>query len=90
LIVPSNSSFRTWEDLRSRVIAFTDPESFTGCLLPSFELAEKNLDPADYFEKVVYTGSHDRSIMAVSANIVNAAAVDSLVWQSILEKQVAL
>jgi phosphonate transport system substrate-binding protein len=90
LMVPSDSPFRTWEDLRDKVIAFTDRESFTGCLLPSWAIAAKGYAPAEYFNKIVYTGSHDRSITAVSTNIVDAAAVMSLVWISTLEKQPAL
>jgi phosphonate transport system substrate-binding protein len=87
LLVPSDSGSRTWEDLRHKVMAFTDSESFTGCLLPSEELAERGQTPDDFFKKVIYTGSHDRSIMAVAANVVDAAAVDSLVWVSTLDKK---
>lgn len=90
LLVPANSHVQTWEDLQDKVIAFTDRESFTGCLLPSWVLAERGLTPAQYFKKIIYTGSHDRSITAVSANIVDAAAVMSLVWLSTIEKQPAL
>jgi phosphonate transport system substrate-binding protein len=90
LIVPADSRFQTWEDLRYKVMAFTDPESFTGCLLPSAELAERGHAPSDYFEKIIYTGSHDRSIQAVSSHIVDAAAIDSLIWESVLDKQPAL
>ena len=90
LLVPANSRSRTWEDLRNKVMAFTDRESFTGCLLPSWELAERGHAPTDYFKKIIYTGSHDRSITAVSTNIVDGAAVMSLVWLSVLEKQPSL
>jgi phosphonate transport system substrate-binding protein len=90
LLVPADSRFQTWEDLQHKVIAFTDRESFTGCLLPSFVLLKKGHKPTDYFKKIIYTGSHDRSITAVSKNIVDAAPVMSLVWLSTLERQPSL
>lgn len=90
LLVPSDSRFQTWEDLRDKVIAFTDRESFTGCLLPSWVFAERGVAPAEYFKKIIYTGSHGRSITAVSSNIADAAAVMSLVWSSVIEKEPSL
>jgi phosphonate transport system substrate-binding protein len=90
LLVPADSTLRTWEDLKNKVLAFTDPESFTGCLLPSAELAEKGEKPEKFLKRIIYTGSHDRSIMAVSTHAVDAAAVMSLVWFSALEKQPSL
>lgn len=90
LLVASDSPFQTWNDLKNKTMAFTDHESFTGWLLPSAALAERGANPEDYFKKVIYTGSHDRSVMAITTHTVDAAAVMSLVWFSILEKQPAL
>jgi len=90
LLVPFDSSFQTWEDLQDKVIAFTDPESFTGSVLPSAILASRGHEALSYFEKIIYTGSHDRSIMAVSANVVDAATIDSLVWFSKLQQSPSL
>jgi phosphate/phosphite/phosphonate ABC transporter binding protein len=82
LIVPARSKAQGMDDLRGSVIAFTDPESNTGCLVPSAELARAGHDPKTYFDKVIFTGSHDRSIQAVATATVGAATVDSLVWES--------
>lgn len=82
LIVPADSPAKDWEDLRGRVMAFTDPESNTGCLVPSAVLAQRGLDPKSFFKETMYTGSHDRSILAVVQGIADAAAVDALVWES--------
>ena len=35
IIAPEKSSIRTIEDLRGKTIAFTDPESNTGFIIPS-------------------------------------------------------
>ncbi|NOZ22524.1 MAG: phosphate/phosphite/phosphonate ABC transporter substrate-binding protein [Planctomycetes bacterium] len=82
LVVPSSSSAKTWSDVRGGVMAFTDPESFTGCLVPSLVLAERGDSAASFFRRTVFTGSHDRSIQAVAQGIVDMAAVDSLIWDA--------
>ncbi len=82
LIVPAGSSARSLEDLRGAVMAFTDPESNTGCLVPRAMLAERGSSPRSFFRKVVFTGSHDHSIQATALGIVDVAAVDELVWAS--------
>ena len=71
-------------------MAFTDPESNTGCLVPSARLAQMGHDPETFFAKTVFTGSHDRSILAVAVGAVDCAAVDSLVWDSNLRKKPSL
>jgi len=86
VIVPAQSSAATLDDLRGAVMAFTDSESNTGCIVPCATMLTRGLDPKSYFRKVVFTGSHDRSIMAVAHSVVDGAAVDSLVWHSALRQ----
>jgi phosphonate transport system substrate-binding protein len=83
LIVPAGSSAEQLADLRGATMAFTDPESNTGCLVPSVTLARQGSDPASFFGRVVFTGSHDRSIQSVALGLVDAAAVDALIWESL-------
>ena len=90
LIVPAKSSATRLADLQGRVMAFTDPESNTGCLVPTALLSTKGHKPETFFRKIVFTGSHDRSIQAVALGIVDAAAVDSLVWESNLREKPSL
>jgi phosphonate transport system substrate-binding protein len=80
LIVNKDSSFQRLEDLRGRTFAFTDPDSNTGRLVPTYWLAEKQEKPESFFSRIVYTYSHDNSIMAVARNLVDGAAVDSLIY----------
>lgn len=82
IIVPADSNIQSWEDLRDKVVAFTDHESFTGCMLPSMMLMDYGQVPDMFFDRIVYTSSDDRSILAVSTKAVDAAAVDSLVLVS--------
>jgi phosphonate transport system substrate-binding protein len=89
-IVPARSRRDTLEDLRGAVMAFTDPESNTGCLVPQALLVERGCDPKSFFGKTVFTGSHDRSIRSVALGVVDVAAVDSLVWESNVHRDASL
>jgi phosphonate transport system substrate-binding protein len=81
LIVNKESAYRSLEDLRGGVFAFTDPDSNTGRLVPVYWLAERNERPETFFGKTIYTYSHDNSILAVARGLVDGAAVDGLVWE---------
>ena len=82
-LVPAGSSARKIEDLQGKVMAFTDPESNTGCLVPSATLLAMGHNAESFFKRVIFTGSHDRSILSAAAGVVDCAAVDSLVWESV-------
>jgi phosphonate transport system substrate-binding protein len=81
LIVPKNSPYQRFEDLRGRVFAFTDPDSNTGAMVPRFWLAELGQTPESFFSKTIFTYSHDNSILAVAKGLVDAAAVDGHQWE---------
>ena len=81
LIVNKDSHFNKLDDLRGRVFAFTDPESNTGKLVPTYWLSQMGETPESFFEKTIYTYSHDNSIMAVAKALVDGAGVDSLIWE---------
>ncbi len=89
-IVPARSRRDALEDLRGAVMAFTDPESNTGCLVPQALLVERGYDPKSFFNETVFTGSHDRSIQSVALGVVDVAAVDSLVWGSSVQQDASL
>ncbi len=36
--------------------------------------------PEDFFSKIIFTYSHDNSILAVARGLVDGASVDSLIW----------
>jgi phosphonate transport system substrate-binding protein len=81
LIANKNSDFKNLADLRGRVFAFTDPDSNTGRLVPTFWLSEMNEKPETFFSKTIYTYSHDNAILAVAKGLVDGAAVDGLIWE---------
>jgi phosphonate transport system substrate-binding protein len=81
LIVNKYSAIKSLEDLKGRVFAFTDPESNTGALIPTYWLAQKGETPESFFKSIIYTYSHDNSILAVAKSLVDGAAVDSMIWE---------
>jgi len=89
LIVNKASQFNRIEDLKGRVFAFTDPDSNTGKLVPTYWLFEMEEQPELYFSKTIYTYSHDNSILAVAKGLVAGAAVDGLIWEYYHQKDPA-
>jgi phosphonate transport system substrate-binding protein len=81
LIVNKASHFQKIEDLKGKVFAFTDPDSNTGKLVPTYWLSQMGERPETFFSKTIYTYSHDNSILAVAKSLVDGAAVDSLIWE---------
>ena len=81
LIVHRDSPYETISDLSGKVFAFTDPASNTGAAVPTRWVAELGETPDTFFERVHYTYSHDNSIMAVAASLVDGASIDGHIWE---------
>lgn len=84
IIVPANSSVAVLKDLKGKNFAFTDPMSNTGKLVPTYMLYQLGETPGSFFKRYTFTYSHDNSIKAVAENLVDGAAVDSLVYDQIV------
>lgn len=80
-IVNKDSPIKSFEELRGKKFAFTDPRSNSGKLVPTYVLGTMNETPDTFFKEYIFTGSHDNSIEAVSLKIVDGAAVDHLIWE---------
>lgn len=80
VIVHATSQAKSLDDLRGKSFAFTDPDSNTGYLSPVFLLRQAGQSPESFFSSTIFTHSHDNSILAVARGLVDAAAVNSLVW----------
>lgn len=81
IIVPKSSVAKSLDDLKGKSFAFTDPLSNTGKLAPEYMLKLKGSTPEQFFGKVSFSGSHDKSISAVNQGLVDGASVDSLIWE---------
>lgn len=81
LIVNANSTYGSLRELKGKIFAFTDPDSNTGRLVPTFWLSEFGHSPTEFFRQIIYTHGHDNSILAVARGLVDGASVDSLIWE---------
>jgi phosphonate transport system substrate-binding protein len=87
LIVPADSADVRIEDLRGKVFAFTDPNSFTGRVYPTYLLQQIGETPEGFFARTFFTYSHDDAIRAVANGVADGASVDSLVLDFALKRQ---
>lgn len=90
LIVPADSTARRLEDLRGKRFAFTDPQSNSGKLVPTYLLAQAGEKPETFFGEIIYTYAHDKSIQAVAEKTVDGASVDSLIYEYMIKKDPTL
>ena len=80
-IVHKDSTIKSFEELRGKRFAFTDPKSNTGKMVPTYKLAKMGETPESFFKDSIFTYAHDKSIKEVALGHVDGAAVDSLIWE---------
>lgn len=73
IIVPADSEAQSLQDLKGDTLAFADPNSASGYLVPNFYLGEMGLGD-DHFASTGFAGSHDNGILAVVRGTYGAAA----------------
>ena len=76
----------TVAQLQGKTFAFVDPSSASGHLFPKAGLKGDGIDTDKYFSRVIFSGSHDASIMAVANGKVDAAAVADPIFQTAIAK----
>ncbi len=79
IITKKGSGLKTMEDIKGKIWAFTDPNSTSGTLVPTvYFYKELKIDPEKYFSKVIYSGSHEASMLAVKNGKVDAASTNDI------------
>ncbi|OPY04651.1 MAG: Phosphate-import protein PhnD precursor [Syntrophaceae bacterium PtaB.Bin038] len=79
IITKKGSGFKTMADLKGKVWAFVDPNSTSGTLVPMvYFLNELKIDPEKYFSKVIYSGSHEASMISIKTGKIDAASTNDL------------
>jgi phosphonate transport system substrate-binding protein len=79
LVARRSSDYRDIPSLAGRSVGLTDPASTSGAVLPGQEFAKVLGKPlVDHFSRLLYTGSHDRSIDSLLKGHVDAAFISSL------------
>jgi len=82
IIVHQESGIKSFDELKGKVFAFTDPLSLSGRLYPLYLLNQLKSKPETFFEKTFYTSSHEKSIESVAYGFADGAAVDSLIFKN--------
>lgn len=90
IIVPADSPAADPTGLRGKVFAFTDPLSLTGYIVPLMLFHSLGIQPEEFFQRTLFTYSHDNSIRAVAERWVDGAAVDSVVYDTLLREDAGL
>lgn len=75
IIARKDHGIRTLKDLAGKTFAFVDPSSTSGHLFPKAGLIKAGYDPDTYFSRVIFSGGHDASAIAVQNGKVDAAAI---------------
>ncbi len=79
LIAKKGSQITSIQAAKGKVFAFTDPNSTSGMLVPTiYFMKELKIEPEKYFSRVIYSGSHEASMLAVKAGKVDIAAISDL------------
>lgn len=75
MIVKADSPVQRLEDMRGRTLAFVDPNSASGFQVPGWFLRRQGMDPATFFARTGFAGSHEQGVMAVLNGTFDAAVV---------------
>jgi phosphonate transport system substrate-binding protein len=87
IIVPGDSPAKTLMDLKGKSVAFVDPASTSGGLMPSYMVKKATgMMPDQFFGKFTYAGSHDAVELAVKNRTVDAAADNDVTYPEMIAK----
>jgi phosphonate transport system substrate-binding protein len=67
MVVRKDSGINSIDDMKGHSLAFTDPNSASGYLIPSATLRAKGVDLTDgkYFSRTGFSGGHEQGVIAV-------------------------
>jgi len=86
VIARKDSGINSLADLKGHTFAFVDPTSASGHLFPKAGMMQAGYNPDTYFSRVMFSGSHDASILAVANKKVDAAPVADRILASAISK----
>ena len=90
LVSRSDSGIEKIEDLEGKVVGLTDPASTSGNLLPRVSFTDViGAQLEDHFSRVVYTGGHDLSAVAVIEGQVDVAFVATHRLDNVIDRGLA-
>lgn len=78
LIVKSDSPYKKLDDLKGKTLAWADPNSTSGYLIPLVSLRGAGIEPDKYFGKTLFSGGHEQSVLGV----INGQFDSAFTWSS--------
>ncbi len=78
LIVKADSPYKSMDDLKGRTLAWADPNSTSGYLIPLVSLRGAGIEPDKFFGKTLFSGGHEQSVLGV----INGQFESAFTWSS--------
>ncbi len=79
IIAKKGSPITSIQAAKGKVFAFTDPNSTSGTLVPTvYFVKDLKIEPEKFFSKVIYSGSHEASMLSVKGGKIDIAATNDL------------
>jgi ABC-type phosphate/phosphonate transport system substrate-binding protein len=69
------------DDLQGDLHCFSDPDSNSGYLVTTAQLAERDTRPDEYFRKTFFAYGHRNVVRAVASKLAQSGSVDGYVWE---------
>lgn len=89
IITHKDTGIKTVADLKGKTFAFVDPSSTSGHLFPKAGLFKAGFNPDKDFGRVIFSGSHDSSAIAVQNKKVDAACIADRILDAAVSKGLA-
>lgn len=86
IIARKEHGWRSVADLAGKTFAFVDPSSTSGHLFPKAALVKAGYNPDNYFARVIFSGGHDASAIAVQNGKVDAAAIADVLLEMAIKR----
>lgn len=86
IIVRKDDNIYSYEDIRGKVFAFSDPNSTTGYLYPKSMLMAHEIDPDKDLKQTLFIGKHDSTVYAVLNRTADAGAVASYIFDGLSDE----
>ena len=65
IYVRADSSIYSIEDLKGKAMAWSDPNTTSGYLVPTFELYQMGINPSEFFSRTGFAGGHEQAVISV-------------------------
>jgi phosphonate transport system substrate-binding protein len=87
ILTRADSDIQSLTDLEGKDVAFVDPASTSGGLVPTFMVVnEIGKNPEEFFGRLVFAGTHDASVMALINGSAEAAAVADFLLEGMIDR----